>query len=79
MHVSPDYHSSPDMEKAKIFQDKIKFKQYLSKNTALHKMLEGKHQIQDNIIPPKPKEEKQKDTHTHTTTTNNKISGINKH
>ena len=77
------------MEKTSTFHDKIRFKQYLSTNSALKKVIDRKLQSRrlvvstktqaiDNIIPESPKEE-----HTHTlpplTTKPNKISGINNH
>jgi hypothetical protein len=69
----------------KIFHNEVKFKQYLSTNVGLKKVLEGKRQLKqvsynhentgNNLIPAKPKE----GTHTltaTTTTTKNKITEL---
>ena len=48
----------------KIFHDKTRFKQYLSTNPALQKVLEGKFHRQQSLTPANPKQEK----HTNTTT-----------
>ena len=71
-----------------MLYDKVKFKQHLSSNSILQKVLEGKCQPKETtlmktqqIISTNYQNQKKGNTHTHThtITTNNKITGINNH
>ena len=63
----------------KTFHEKTKFKQYLSRNTALQKILEGTLQPKySNSTPAKPKAWEHTHTHAQTPITNIKI-GITNH
>jgi hypothetical protein len=55
------------MEKKKIFHDNVKFKQYLSTNPALQKVVEGKFQNKSVNCIFTPENHKE-GTHTHTHT-----------